>query len=98
MCLGSKVQEGAMHFQKRNMYKELIYLLINFLQEPNYNGPFIAAHIFYCAQPVTLKHKNILDWLNHDKWASEIFDGSKFENDIKDVKEKFGITTDNIDR
>ena len=96
MCLGDNVAEGVKRYRQKSQYIELIYLLINFLQEPDYHGPHIKAHLFYCAQPVTIKPTKIFDWLDNSYWNSkEKFDDPKYRKDINNIQTKYKINNSN---
>jgi len=91
LCLGSVVGNGVDKCMKNGSYIELVYLLLNFLQEPNYNGPYIEAKFFISAQPVTIKPKSIEGWLNRDEWRKEKFNQKKFDDDTNIVRNKYDI-------
>ena len=46
MCLGSTVSDGVASYQRSSNYIELVYLLISFLKEPNYVGPYMPDYQF----------------------------------------------------
>lgn len=70
VCMGDSVREMVNNYRKEAQIEFLIYLLINFLKEPNYGTPYMYAHSFRCAQPVTYKYKYLLDYLNHSNWRN----------------------------
>lgn len=95
MCLGDQLRNEIEKLGEEGEIAALIFLLINFLQEPNYRDPYIRAHIFSLAQKVTLKPTNVLDYLSSNYWyENEIWDEIKFQEEKKKLINRLG--TDNI--
>jgi hypothetical protein len=74
ICMGSNVQNEVYKLLKERNYAQIIYLLIDFLKEPNYGHPHCDAIYFMLAQPVTIKPKKELGWLDRSEWSKEKFD------------------------
>ena len=81
MCLGNQVKNEINSYRKNSQFMLLIFLLVNFLQEPDYHDPYIDAQLFIFAQPVTIKPKNIFNYLNHEYWRNyEKWDNDKYNS------------------
>jgi len=91
VCMGDLVRVGVNNYRKENQLVSLIYLLLNFLKEPNYGTPYRSAIDFRCAQPVTYKPKDILNylsdsnWRRHEKWSDKLFYEDLIANYEKDI-------------
>lgn len=97
ICMGDNVRKDINKYRKENQILFLIYLLINFLKEPNYEGPYLEAEKIRCMQKVTYKPKDIFDYLDYHKVSdNESWDEKQFykdmiknyEDDIKRFTEK----------
>lgn len=91
ICMGDLVENEVYQYRKENELLFLVYLLINFLKEPNYGSPYADASEFRCAQPVTYKSKKALDYLNHSgsdyaEWNSELYKKDRIKEYEKDIK------------
>jgi len=77
LCLGDDIRKETYKYFKENQILFLIYLLINFLKEPNYSSPYLKADRFRCAQPVTYHPIKVTDylsdnnWYQHEKWSEK---------------------------
>lgn len=88
LCLGAAVSAEVNRLRETGKILSLIYLLINFLKEPDYGEPYLPASSFYCAQDVTISPKNPLKWFDRSYWEkNEIWDGDRFTEDSKNVEE-----------
>lgn len=97
ICMGDIVKKEIHKYRKENQIVLAIFLLINFLKDPNYSSPYLYAEEFRCAQQVTYKPNNIFDYLSYDNWQSNetwdekqlYIDSIKFyQKDIEIYKEK----------
>ncbi len=77
ICFGEQVKEELNAYRKNGQYTPLIFLIINFLKEPNYRDPYIHAKIFDLAQDVTIKPKDVFNYLSHTYWRTY----QKWDND-----------------
>lgn len=89
ICMGDNVRADISKYRKENQLLFLVYLLINFLKEPNYNRPYLTAEKFRCSQNVTYKPINIFDYLSDPNWKSfEKFNEKKFYKSMIEFYEK----------
>ena len=76
LCLGGDMQSEMYALSNRKAWITLVYTLINFLENPNYGSPYVADIEFSCAQAVTIRPRNPLDWFSPGYWESnEKWDG-----------------------
>lgn len=91
-CTGAQLSQEVNGYLKKNQIAFVVFCYLNFLEHPNEKGPYMNAHQFRCAQDVTFKPKNILDYLKQDEWYKhEKWDEKKYYKDIitayqKDLK------------
>lgn len=81
ICMGETLAREIRKLRGENNIAQVIFLLIQFFQEPNYGTPYINTEYFQFAQPVTIKPKKELDWLSFSVWEKEIWDATKYSND-----------------
>ena len=92
ICTGDNVRKEIYGYLRKNQLLFLVYLLINFIKEPNYETPYLSADTFRCAQEVTYKPKKITNYLNYNLWyVNEVWNQIKEYQDIiknckKDIK------------
>ena len=79
ICMGEEIRKEIEELRRKNQIDLIIFLLINFIEEPNYNSPYIDDLSFMCAQDITIKPKNIEEWLdisywhNNEKWDDDLY-------------------------
>jgi len=89
VCLGNAMISEVTKLRNSGNIINLIHLLINFLEEPNYNDPHLSEELFYCNQKVTIKPKNEEDWFNEEYWDKfEKWDGAKYTKDTQIIQQK----------
>ena len=97
ICLGDTVNAEIKKYKRENNYSMIVFLLINFLQQPNYDTPYIAAEDFRAAQPVTYKPEDVTDYLSktdcddnenwdEDKYTKKLI--ALYKKDLKIINEK----------
>ena len=85
-CFGARIKDEVTQYKQRKQYTLLIFLIINFLCEPNEDGPYIPAKTFSLAQPVTIKPKNIFNYLSNAYWdENEKWDDNKYQSQRKEI-------------
>jgi len=86
LCLGESVGDEVMKLRNEGNIIGLAYLLIIFLEKPDYGNPYIQEEEFFCAQTVTIKPENEIDWFSNIYWdENEKWDGRKFAEDFKNL-------------
>lgn len=86
ICMGSAVEEEVYKLRRAGDIVNLIYILINFLEEPQYGEPHIDDVRFYPRQDVTMKIDDEHDWFSRDVWGvKEAWDGEKYDKEVRDI-------------
>ena len=89
LCLGDSVGAEVKKLRNESNIIGLTYLLILFLEKPDYEDPYCREEEFHCAQPVTMKPKLESDWFSEAYWnENETWDGAKFAEDFKKINSR----------
>lgn len=84
MCLGQEVAETLARYLQKRRIDAAIFLLISFLEEPNYVSPYIQDYEFQYSQKRNFIPKNPEDYLNESLVGEkEVWDESLFEEESK---------------
>jgi hypothetical protein len=82
VCTGEEVRNEINELRKKNQIDLLTFLMISFIEKPDYGTPFIDDLSMMCAQDVTIKPKNEMDWLNSSYWNEhEKWDDTKYNEE-----------------
>jgi hypothetical protein len=86
VCMGDEVRKEVKNYLDKNQIDLLIFLMIGFLEEPNYISPYIDDLSFMCAQPVTIKPRDPLNYIKESYWNRyENWDVEKYEKERKEL-------------
>lgn len=64
VCLGDELSQTIDRLIVQKNIFQIIGMLIDFLQEPDYGSPYVDARIFYTHQPRTTRPRDQLNWFS----------------------------------
>ena len=88
ICMGQQVKDEIKHFYENGDITGIIFLLLNFFQEPDYGNPYTDEKHFYCAQPVTIadKMEKETDWFESSVWREyEKWNSDKYNDEVAKI-------------
>ena len=89
ICMGNMVGDEIHRFNVEDRYLDTIYLMLNFLEEPDYGTPHLCAIKFMCGQNVTINPRNQFNWFDMGYWKNkEVWDGNKYTTENKEAYKK----------
>lgn len=85
-CFGNELGDSIKTMLSSQDFASAIHITINFLQEPNYQNPYIPANVFNLAQDIKLEEDVTNNkWFDYNFWQSLSFDLEKFQADYSNL-------------